>query len=148
MKILETLGKKITSKISIGVLGSGSWATALVKILTDSKMHVHWYVREPKQARKIKATSKNPNYLTTVKFRPKRITVSSDINEVVSRSEWLVVAIPSAYLGDELKLLTQPIKNKIIVSGVKGILPESQLITGEHLHQHYDLPWDNFIVIG
>jgi len=148
LKILETLGKKITSKISIGVLGSGSWATALVKILTDSKMHVHWYVREPEQARKIKATSKNPNYLTTVKFRPKRITVSSDINEVVSRSEWLVVAIPSAYLGDELKLLTQPIKSKIIVSGVKGILPESQLITGEHLHQHYDLPWDNFIVIG
>ena len=148
MKILETLGEKIGPKISIGVLGSGSWATALVKILTDSKIHVHWYVRNPGQAQKIKTTSKNPNYLTSVKFSPKRITVSSNINNVVSNSEWLMLAIPSAYLGDELKLLTQPIKNKIIVSGVKGILPESQLITGEHLHQHYDLPWDNFIVIG
>ena len=108
MKIHETLGKKIAPKISIGVLGSGSWATSLVKILTYSKMHVNWCVQEPEQVQKIKATSKNPNYLTTVKFRPKRITVSSDINEVVSRSEWLVVAIPSAYLGDELKLLKKP----------------------------------------
>ena len=111
-------------------------------------MHVHWYVREPEQAQKIKTTSKNPNYLTAVKFRPRRITVSSDINEIVSKSEWLVIAIPSSYLGDELKLLTQPIKNKIIVSGVKGILPESQLITGEHLHKYHDVPWENFIFIG
>ena len=148
MKIHETLGKKIAPKISIGVLGSSSWATSLVKILTDSKINVNWCVREPEQVQKIKATSKNPNYLTIVKFRPKKITVSSNINEVVSRSEWLVLAIPSAYLGDELKLLTQHIKNKIIVKGVKGILPESQLITGEPLHQHYDLPWDNFTVIG
>jgi len=78
-------------------------------------------VREPEQAQKIKATSKNPNYLTTVKFMSKRITVSSDINEVVSWSEWLVIAIPSAYLGDELKLLTQPIKSKILVQGEKEL---------------------------
>lgn len=85
-------------------------------------------MREPEQARKIKATSKNPNYLTTVKFRPKRITVSSDINEVVSRSEWLVIAIPSAYLGDELKLLTQPIKSKILVQGEKGAQMEMNMV--------------------
>ena len=85
-------------------------------------------MREPEQARKIKATSKNPNYLTTVKFRPKRITVSSDINEVVSRSEWLVIAIPSAYLGDELKLLTQPIKSKILVQGAKGAQMEMNMV--------------------
>ena len=72
MKILVTLVKKIAPKISIGVLGSGSWATALVKILTDSKIHVHWYVRNPEQAQKIKTTSKNPNYLTAVKFSPKK----------------------------------------------------------------------------
>ena len=96
--------------------------------MSYSKIHVHWYVREPEQARKIKATSKNPNYLTTVKFRPKRITVSSDINEVVSRSEWLVIAIPSAYLGDELKLLTQPIKSKILVQGIKGAQMEMNMV--------------------
>jgi len=140
--------KIITPKATIGVLGSGSWATALVKILTDSKLHVNWYVRDQEQAKKIKSSSRNPNYLSEVKFRPRRITVSNDINEVVSKSEWLVIAIPSVYLESELKKINQPLKDKIIVSGVKGFIPETQLIVGEHLHQHYQLPWEQFVVIG
>ena len=81
--------KIISPKATIGVLGSGSWATALVKILTDSKLHVNWYVRDQEQAKKTKSSSRNPNYLSEVKFRPRRIAVSDDINEVVSKSEWL-----------------------------------------------------------
>ena len=140
--------KIISPKATIGVLGSGSWATALVKILTDSKLHVNWYVRDQEQAKKTKSSSRNPNYLSEVKFRPRRITVSNDINEVVSKSEWLVIAIPSVYLESELKKINQPLKDKIIVSGVKGFIPETQLIVGEHLHQHYELPWEQFVVIG
>jgi len=140
--------KIISPKATIGVLGSGSWATALVKILTDSKLHVNWYVRDQKQAKKTKSSSRNPNYLSEVKFRPRRITVSNDINEVVSKSEWLVIAIPSVYLESELKKINQPLKDKIIVSGVKGFIPETQLIVGEHLHQYYQLPWEQFVVIG
>ena len=138
----------ISPKVSVAVLGSGSWATALVKILTDSKVHVNWYVRDPEQAQKTSITSKNPNYLSEVRFKARRISVSSDLNEVVAKSKWLLLAIPSAYLESELKKITQPIDDKIIVSGVKGFIPESQLILGEHLHQHYDLPWEQFIVIG
>lgn len=140
--------KIISPKATIGVLGSGSWATALVKILTDSKLHVNWYLRDQEQAKKTKSSSRNPNYLSEVKFRPRRITVSNDINEVVSKSEWLVIAIPSVYLESELKKINQPLKDKIIVSGVKGFIPETQLIVGEHLHQHYQLPWEQFVVIG
>ena len=140
--------KIISPKATIGVLGSGSWATALVKILTDSKLHVNWYVRDQEQAKKTKSSSRNPNYLSEVKFRPRRITVSNDINEVVSKSEWLVIAIPSVYLESELKKINQPLKDKIIVSGVKGFIPETQLIVGEHLHQHYQLPWEQFVGIG
>ena len=140
--------KIISPKATIGVLGSGSWATALVKILTDSKLHVNWYVRDQEQAKKTKSSSRNPNYLSEVKFRPRRITVSNNINEVVSKSEWLVIAIPSVYLESELKKINQPLKDKIIVSGVKGFIPETQLIVGEHLHQHYQLPWEQFVVIG
>ena len=99
---------KISSpKITLAVLGGGSWATALVKIFTDSKIHVNWYVPNPEDAQKIIATSKNPNYLTEIKFKPSRISVSSDINEVVSKSEWIVFAIPSAYLESELKKIPQ-----------------------------------------
>lgn len=140
--------KIISPKATIGVLGSGSWATALVKILTDSKLHVNWYVHDQEQAKKTKSSSRNPNYLSEVKFRPRRITVSNDINEVVSKSEWLVIAIPSVYLESELKKINQPLKDKIIVSGVKGFIPETQLIVGEHLHQHYQLPREQFVVIG
>jgi len=140
--------KIISPKATIGVLGSGSWATALVKILTDSKLHVNWYVHDQEQAKKTKSSSRNPNYLSEVKFRPRRITVSNDINEVVSKSEWLVIAIPSVYLESELKKINQPLKDKIIVSGVKGFIPETQLIVGEHLHQYYQLPWEQFVVIG
>ena len=140
--------KIISPKATIGVLGSGSWATALVKILTDSKLHVNWYVRDQEQAKKTKSSSRNPNYLSEVKFRPRRITVSNDINEVVSKSEWLVTAIPSVYLESELKKINQPLKDKIIVSGVKGFIPETQLIVGEHLHQYYQLPLEQFVVIG
>ncbi|MDA9305735.1 NAD(P)H-dependent glycerol-3-phosphate dehydrogenase [Flavobacteriaceae bacterium] len=140
---------KISSpKITLALLGGGSWATALVKIFTDSKIHVNWYVRNPEDAQKIIATSKNPNYLTEVKFKPSRISVSSDINEVVSKSEWIVFAIPSAYLESELKKIKPPLKDKIIVSGVKGFIPETQLIVGEHLHRYYGLSWERFIVIG
>ena len=147
MKSFKTF-KIIAPKISLAVLGSGSWATALVKILTDSGVHVHWYVRNPQQAQIIKTTFKNPNYLTSVKFRPRKITISTDINEVVSCCDWIILAIPSVFLLNELKLLNKPIDKKIIVSGVKGILPESKLIVGDHLNQYFKLPWEQFIVIS
>lgn len=135
-------------KISIAVLGGGSWATAIVKILTDSKLHVHWYVRNLTQAQELQKTYKNPRYLSTIKFRPRRITVYTDINEVVSKCDWIVLAIPSAFLASELNKIKLPLKEKIIVSGVKGIVPETQLIVGEHLHRSFDLPWEQFIVIA
>ena len=147
MKSFKTF-KIIAPKISLAVLGSGSWATALVKILTDSGVHVHWYVRNPQQAQIIKTTFKNPSYLTSVKFRPREITISTDINEVVSCCDWIILAIPSVFLLNELKLLNKPIDKKIIVSGVKGILPESKLIVGDHLNQYFKLPWEQFIVIS
>jgi glycerol-3-phosphate dehydrogenase (NAD(P)+) len=138
----------IAPKVSVAVLGSGSWATALVKILTDSRVHVHWYVRNPQQAQIIKTTFKNPSYLTSVKFRPRKITISTDINEVVSCCDWIILAIPSVFLVSELKRINQPIDEKIIVSGIKGILPESKLIVGDHLNQYFKLPWEQFIVIS
>lgn len=131
-----------------GVLGGGSWATALVKILTDSKIHVHWYVRNEQQALILKKTRKNPHYLTNVKFRPRRITVYTDLNEVVSKCDWIVLAIPSAFLTAEFEKIEVSLTDKVIVSGVKGILPESQLLVGAYLTQKYHLPKDQFVVIS
>lgn len=135
-------------KASIAVLGGGSWATALVKIFTDSKTFVHWYMRNEQQAHLLKKTRKNPSYLSSVKFRPGRISVSTDINEVVTKCDWIVMAIPSAFLGSELKKIKVSLTNKVIVSGVKGILPESKLLIGDYLTQYFDLPREQFLVIS
>lgn len=147
MNLLKPL-RITTKKNEVAVLGSGSWATALVKVFTDAKTHVHWYIRDPKEANTIRRFRKNPRYLSTAKLKTRRITIHSDINEIVQASEWIVLAIPSAFLGATLDQIQIPLKNKFIVSGVKGMLPESKCIVGEHFHKHYDLSWEQFIAIA
>ena len=137
-----------TPKKEIAIIGSGSWATALVKVFTDARNHVHWYVRDPDEAQSIRLKNRNPSYLSEIKFKPRRITVTSDVNEVVKACNWIVLAIPSAFLDATLQKINVSIKDKFIVSGVKGIVPESKCIVGDHLHQNFDLPWDQFLVIA
>ncbi len=145
--VLKSL-KAPTLKKSIAVIGSGSWATALVKIFTDAHVHVHWYVHDETQAEYIQKHHRNPNYLSEVRFTPRRITLSTDINEVVLSNKWVVLAIPSAFLGAILQKLTVPLKDKILVSGIKGIIPESKCIVGEYLNKEFDVPLDQFVVIS
>lgn len=135
-------------KNEIAIIGSGSWATALVKVFTDARNHVHWYVRDLDEAHAIRLKNRNPSYLSEIKFRPRRITVTSDVNEVVKACNWIVLAIPSAFLDATLQKINVSIKDKYIVSGVKGIVPKSKCIVGDHLHQNFDLPWDQFHVIA
>lgn len=108
---------------NIAVIGSGSWATALVKVFTDARNHVHWYVRDPEEVHAIRLKNRNPSYLSEIKFRPRRITVTSDVNEVIKACNWIVLAIPSAFLDATLQKINVSIKDKYIVSGVKGIVP-------------------------
>jgi glycerol-3-phosphate dehydrogenase (NAD(P)+) len=102
---------------TIAVLGSGSWATALVKIFTDSGVHVHWYLR--------KKHLHNKNYLTDVKFNPSDITLSSELSTVIKQNKWIALAIPSVYLEETLEKIKIPLNEKIIISGVKGIYPKA-----------------------
>ena len=135
-------------KNEIAIIGSGSLATALVKVFTDARNHVHWYVRDPDEAHAIRLKNRNPSYLSEIKFRPRRITVTSDVNDVIKPCNWIVLAIPSAFLDATLQKINVSLKDKYIVSGVKGIVPESKCIVGDHLHQNFDLPWDQFLVIA
>lgn len=135
-------------KSKIAIVGSGSWATALAKIFTDAQNHVHWYVRGEEEANSIRRNGRNPNYLSSVKFRSSSITVSTDINSVIGACDWIVLAIPSAFLEASLKQLTVSINEKRIISGIKGIVPESKYIVGEHLNKYYNLPLEQFLVIA
>lgn len=131
----------------ISVIGGGSWATAIVKILVEKLPKVTWYMRNKQSIAHIKAQQHNPNYLSSVEFDVSQLDLTSNINYAVRKSDILIFVVPSAFLSAELSLLTVPLENKIVFSAIKGIVPESYLIVGEHFHEKYKVPLENIGVI-
>ncbi len=135
-------------KIRFAVIGGGSWGTAIVKMLCENVSILNWYVRSPDTVEYIKTHKHNPNYLSSVEIHDNQINVSADINEVVCTADYLIFAIPSAFLHSELQNLSVDLTDKIIFSAIKGIVPESSLIVGEHFHENYNIPYENIGVIS
>lgn len=132
----------------IAVIGGGSWATAIVKILCDSVSQVEWYMRNEQAVQYLKSHQNNPNYLSSVEFDLNQLSLTSDINEAVEKADCLIFVIPSAFVKKELDQLKIPMKDKMIFSAIKGIVPESGLIVGEYFHKYFDVPFENFGVIS
>ena len=132
---------------SFGVIGGGSWATAIVKMLCENLDKVNWYMRSVYALEHIKKQDHNPNYLSSVEFDNDQLNLSNDINEVVKNSDYIIFAIPSAFLKRELDNLTVPLNNKVVFSAIKGIVPETSLIVGEHFHEFFDVPMENIGVL-
>ncbi len=129
------------------VLGGGSWATAIVKMLTENQHRVGWYMRNADAVNHIISHKHNPNYLSSVEFRTDLLDVTTDINHTITNADILIFAIPSAFLDSELQKLTVALSDKIIFSAIKGIVPETGLIVGEHFHEQYNIPFENIGVI-
>jgi glycerol-3-phosphate dehydrogenase (NAD(P)+) len=129
------------------VIGGGSWATANVKMLCENLDEVTWYMRSVYAIEHIKKQEHNPNYLSSVEFDTSQLYLTSDINEAVKRADVLIFAIPSAFLKRELDKLTESLDGKIVFSAIKGIVPETSLIVGEHFHKTYNIPYENIGVI-
>jgi glycerol-3-phosphate dehydrogenase (NAD(P)+) len=134
---------------NIAVIGGGSWATALVKMLCNNMESVNWWVRSKETADYIRKYHHNPNYISSVEFELKKINVSSDLKEIISASDVLIMAIPSAFLKESLARITkEDLKNKKIFSAIKGIVPEHNLIIAEFFNQIYEVPIENIGVIA
>ncbi|MCK5638590.1 MAG: NAD(P)H-dependent glycerol-3-phosphate dehydrogenase [Flavobacteriaceae bacterium] len=131
----------------IAVLGGGSWATAIVKMLSENLDEVGWYMRSTYILEHIKRNKHNPSYLSSADLHPEKLFLTNDINEVIKYADCLIFAIPSAFLKSELDKITVPLDTKIIFSAIKGIVPESGLIVGEHFHEELDVPFNNIGVI-
>ena len=133
--------------MKIAVLGGGSWATALVKMLTENLDEVHWYMRSVYALEHIKREGQNPSYLSSVQLNNDFLKLTNDINHAVEASDLLIFVIPSAFLERELEKLTASLEGKTIFSAIKGIVPESGRIVGEHFHFKYNIPYENIGVI-
>jgi glycerol-3-phosphate dehydrogenase (NAD(P)+) len=132
----------------IAVLGGGSWATAIAKIVLSNAPEINWYMRRQEQIDDFIRLSKNPSYLTGVKFDTDRINFTNNINHLVANSDILIFATPSPFLKQHLKRLRRRIDKKIIVSAIKGIVPDENLIITDFFEQEYNVPKDNLAVLA
>ena len=135
------------NKAKVCVIGGGSWATAIVKMLVENLSEVGWYMRSTYGIEHLKRHGNNPSYLSQVTFNMDQLKLFSSIDEAATYGEFLIFAIPSAFLQGELDNLTVPFKDKKIFSAIKGIVPETGLIVGEHFNKNYDVPFENIGVI-
>jgi glycerol-3-phosphate dehydrogenase (NAD(P)+) len=129
------------------VIGGGSWATAIAKMLCVNQSEIAWYMRNESAIDHLKTEKHNPNYLSAVEFDISKLHLTSDINEAVAYADYIIFAIPSAFLSVELEKLTESLEGKVIFSAIKGIVPETFLIVGEHFHKQFQIPYENIGVI-
>ena len=137
----------MSNKPKFAVFGGGSWATAIVKMLSENLEEVGWYMRNETALEHIKKDKHNPNYLSSVEFDVSKLKLSNDINKMVIYADYLIFVIPSAFLYTELKKLNVSLKGKIIFSAIKGIVPETSLIVGDHFFSNLKIPFKDIGVI-
>ena len=127
----------------IAIIGGGSWATALAKLVVKHEHHIGWYMRRDDRIAEFKRLGHNPAYLQAAHFDINEIEFSSDLNHIVCEYDTLVLVTPSPYLKNHLQKLTVPLYNKFIVSAIKGIVPDENLVVSEYFHQVWNVPYEN-----
>lgn len=132
----------------IAIIGGGSWATAIAKIVVTHTHHIGWYMRRDDRIEDFKRLGHNPAYLTSVRFDTNEIFFSSDINKIAQAYDTLVFVTPSPYIKNHLKKLKTRIKDKFIITAIKGIVPDENLVCSEYFHNVYDIPYDNLACLG
>ena len=137
---------KTTKKVAVP--GGGSWATALVKLLTENKRNVLWYMRNEQAIEQLQKWGRNPHYLPGAQLKKKRLSLSNDLNSIVEAADLVILCIPAAFLDGELQKLKQGLKDKIVVSAVKGVIPENLQIVGDYLHNQWLVPYNQIRVIA
>jgi glycerol-3-phosphate dehydrogenase (NAD(P)+) len=138
----------MADKQKIAILGGGSWATAIAKIALCNAVEINWYMRRQEQIDEFIRSSKNPSYLTGVSFDTDRIRFTSNINHVVATSDILIFAMPSPFLKQHLKKLKKRLDKKIIVSAIKGIVPDENMIITEYFEMAYNVPKENIAMLA
>ena len=134
--------------MNIAIIGSGSWATALAKIVMHNAPDINWYIRKQETIDEFIEIRRNPNHLEWAYFDVSRIHLSADINAVIEQSDLLVLAVPSPYLKQSLNDIKVDMSQKMVISAVKGMIPDENLLVTEYMHQYFQVPKENLGVIA
>lgn len=135
-------------KPRVAIMGGGSWATAIAKIVLHNEPNIYWYIRRKEQIEDFKRQGRNPSYLSGVMFDTNRIIFTDKINNVVKNAEILIFAIPSPFLKQHLKKLRTHLDHKIIITAIKGIVPDENLIVTDYFQKIYNVPNENIAVVS
>lgn len=138
---------KIPEGARCAVIGYGSWATALAKVLSENEPSIGWYVRNPEVLESLRTKGRNPRYLSNVRFDPTRIAPSDDLDRTVAGADVIILAAPSAYLKKTLAPLHVPLQDKFVVSAIKGIVPDDYTSVVEYMHDHYGLSFKQLGIV-
>lgn len=133
------------------MIGGGSWATAIVKMLSDNETpkEIYWWMRNEEAISHLKKYKHNPNYLSSVEIRLPDTHISNDIVRIIQQSDYIILNVPAAFLKETLKEVTpELLKGKKIISAIKGIVPDENQIIGEFLQQKYQVPLEDIVVIS
>lgn len=132
----------------IAVLGGGSWATAIVKMLTNNVDKVYWWMRSKEAVDHVKQYHHNPTYLSSVEFQEGKLDVSTDLQYIIDAADIIILVIPSAFIQAAFKDLKKTsFEHKIVFSAVKGIVPELHSIAARFLHKQYDIDYNNIGIV-
>lgn len=132
----------------IAIMGGGSWATALAKIVLSTQKSINWYMRRVDQIEDFKLTGHNPSYLSAVEFDVDRVNFYSDINKTIEESDTLIFATPSPFLKQHLQKVTTPMTDKFIISAIKGIVSDENMLITDYFAEYYHVPLEQIAVIG
>lgn len=135
----------------IAMIGGGSWATAIIKMLTDNvtEKEIFWWMRNEEAITHIKSFKHNPNYLSSVEIKVPQQNISSNIAKIIKEADYIVLNVPAAFLKETLKDVgPADLKGKKIISAIKGIVPDENQIIGEFINQKYDVPLTDILVIS
>lgn len=141
--------KKTRLRYRVAVLGSGSWATAIIKIISSNLEHIHWWIRSEEVAEDVMKYGHNPKYLSSVFINPEDVKVNTDIKAVVNKADYVIIVTPSAYLHQSLAPLKRSqLSRKKIILAVKGIVPETLQLISDYMQTQFKVPLENLSIIS
>jgi glycerol-3-phosphate dehydrogenase (NAD(P)+) len=137
------------TQITYGILGGGSWATALAKMLTDNGHNINWYIRDKHNIELFQQRGHNPHYVSSIYFDVQKIHFSTSTVEVIEKSTTIIIAIPSAFVLNTLEALPKGICNgKKIISAIKGIIPPQHILLNEYLYAHHHVQPEQYAIVA